>query len=1197
MKRHENKTNRFFRTITKALVSLTVFALISCNNLFSDRTEKNVNGQKARLIVTASATTVSRQAIDPILSLSDFSDFKLYATTTDLPENLETLTAIATGDSLEELNEPAIELESGTWHFALTASLDGVTFSGTNTKFEVSPASTNPISFTLTPEITGGGLEIKMTFPTEADKVHIKLARATGGTVVFEEDLTASSTKYPIVTASGKNTITFTRDISNTSERLTPGAYTLEYTFYDSEITEYLNTCEFIVNIAAGVTTSEKNLNISNLNEVYTISYEFKYYTYDGSTTVENSITEDELLAQNAGVVLPKKYFRKSNIELPVLNSYNGSADNVMSFEGWFDEADNLIESWDDIDPDSEDITLCAKWLAYNSEGNININTGLLNITATLPEKSYVNEGEITFGATLKSDDTDVSTDADIVWNAKLLYGGMDVNDYGSYYTFTAPTETTPAKMEITNCLDTAGTYQILVSAQYAGLTSCQTFTYEANAYKLVLENYNLTDSTSQANLENQINLAAKAGTPVELTITGVGSDGTDGTDGSLAYLIGKLSAIPAPIDLNISGITNITKVATGIFGASPELTNLALPQDVTEIGAQAFLNCSSIETITIPDSVTDIGFLAFPIMGSKLKKFILSGNSANPGYSALADGALLVKNETSELQFSAGNADLQTLDFSSDELVSIASVANYAFYNNSNLESITSFGSIKMINTMSFAACNNLTSVNLAGVTEICESAFSRNKKLTTVSNMGAVSIHNQAFAYSGLTSIVIPEGVEFIDDKYDEDEPESSEGCQVFYNDSDLRTVTIAPGFSGTLDGTSFERCDSLEQFIIADGSYGSNQKTKYYARAVGDVQGALLVKDFTDNEDITTISLVCASRVSNVTAIDFSESSLNDITKIEKKAFALDPNDEVHEKSKLQTITSFGNVITIEKNAFEYSTLTTISDFGSVLNIRGYAFSNTKLRSIPAFKDGMTLGDYPFNSTDISVYQFDSYNINADNSCLRTNASSSQIIINYEIDYNTPASITFISPNGGGPVLSGVNNVTEVIISQKANLPDLTYNSEDESVSISYSTNKIRVFSIVSNTIESISFTGSDSVIGDYQFCCLPADYEPFANLQTVDLSGVIAIGTHAFYRPDQNDITITLNSTDTNWYVTTDKSVWEGWINNYNSNTSFTIEDSLKVTVPDGSTLTETIKGIIAPSEAPNDSNKQYLFLKK
>ena len=308
-------------------------------------------------------------------------------------------------------------------------------------------------------------------------------------------------------------------------------------------------------------------------------------------------------------------------------------------------------------------------------------------------------------------------------------------------------------------------------------------------------------------------------------------------------------------------------------------------------------------------------------------------------------------------------------------------------------------------------------------------------------------------------------------------------------------------------------------------------------------------------------------------------------------------MDPNDEVHEKSKLQTITSFGNVITIEKNAFEYSTLTTISDFGSVLNIQGYAFSNTKLRSIPAFKDGMTLGDYPFNSTDISVYQFDSYNINADNSCLRTNASSSQIIINYEIDYNTPASITFISPNGGGPVLSGVNNVTEVIISQKANLPDLTYNSEDESVSISYSTNKIRVFSIVSNTIESISFTGSDSVIGDYQFCCLPADYEPFANLQTVDLSGVIAIGTYAFYRPDQNDITITLNSTDTNWYVTTDKSVWEGWINNYNSNTSFTIEDSLKVTVPDGSTLTETIKGIIAPSEAPNDSNKQYLFLKK
>ena len=362
MKRHENKTNRFFRIISEALVTLVVFTSIACNNIFSEKNVKIENGQKARLIITASAKTISREAVDPKLNLSDFSEFKFYASTNDLQTNLETLTPKATGKTLDELNEPAIELDAGLWNFALTASLGGVTFSGVNTKFEVSPDSINPISFTLTPDpnIDGGGLEIKLTFPTGANKVQIKLEPAAGGTAIFDEELTTSSTKYPIVTSGGKNSITFTRDIADPEERLAPGAYNLQYYFYDSDISDYLNNCEFIVNIAAGVTTRETELNISSLNDVYEITYDFKYYTYDGSASVVETITEEELLAQNASLVLPKKYFCKSDIKLPQLNNYSVSADSVMSFAGWYDTPNGRSRRIQKFPETDSDVSLYA---------------------------------------------------------------------------------------------------------------------------------------------------------------------------------------------------------------------------------------------------------------------------------------------------------------------------------------------------------------------------------------------------------------------------------------------------------------------------------------------------------------------------------------------------------------------------------------------------------------------------------------------------------------------------------------------------------------------------------------------------------------------------------------------------------------------------------------------------------------------
>lgn len=1182
MKKYEIKAHRFFSILSKPLAALTIFTIISCQNIFTEKKSYKDNNSKARIIVTASATTVSRNAINPTLNLSNFINFKLYASTSDLPENLESLTPIATGTTLDELNDPGVELDAGLWNFALSASLEDVTFSGVNTKFEVTPDSINPISFTLNPDIDGGGLRIKMTFPVNADKVHITLEPAEGGTAVFDEDLTASSSQYPIETSSGKNSILFTRDITDSSERLAPGTYNLIYSFYDSQIDEYLNSCEFTVNIAAGVTTWNIDLCVNHLNEVYTISYEFKYYTYESASSVEHTITESELLAQNASLVLPKKYFRKSSIELPVLNNYSLSADSIFIFAGWYDEDDNFVESWEDIDSASEDLTLYAKWISYKSEGNININNGLLNITANLPEKAYVNEGEVTFGATLISDDTDVSTDTDIIWDGKLLYGGMDVNDYGSYYTFTAPTETTPAKLEITNCLDTAGTYQILVTVQYKGITSCQTFNYAADCFGAKLENINFSNDSGKAAFENQITLAARAGTPVEIIITGEGSDGTDGTDGTLAYIIEKLSALPDKVDLDISGITGITKVAGGVFTGTPDIRKLSLPQSTTELATTALFYCANLEYITLPDTVSIIGMLAFPLARmSKLKKFIVTGNSTKKTCTAALNGTLFITNTYegdtltgSKIESSTPQSlsDITNLDFSTGELASVTEIGDYVFSNQETLEEINSFGNVKTIGMSTFSECTNLTSIDLSGITSIQKNAFNK----------------------TGLTAVTLPATITTLADG-------------VFYECKNLTSVTIDAKIASSITKSVFDRSDSITQFLIS-GSPDDGQTIKYTTLS----NGALLIKEAPDDNipGNTIKSVVCMAGAADITAIDFSASGLSDITVIEPYAFSLDPNDEEHLSSNFTTITSFGNITTLGENAFENSTLTTISDFGNLKDISYYAFAYSRLTTIPPFTDGMSIATYPFNYTNIDCYQFDSYNISADNNSLQTRDDiNTQLIINFNIDYaDAPEGVEFLSPNGGGPVLSGIKNATELVINKQSYLPDLTYvydedYPEESYISSDFSNHKVMVFRNIAYSVQSITFTNDGnnahgSIIGDFQFCSVGGYGEfTFANLQTVDLSGVAAIGAYAFYRPEefvQNDFEITLPD-NTNWYCTTDKSEWETWVENYRNKVAQTIDSSKILTVEAGSTLKDTIKSIIAPSAPPSSTNKKYLFL--
>ena len=116
----------------------------------------------------------------------------------------------------------------------------------------------------------------------------------------------------------------------------------------------------------------------------------------------------------------------------------------------------------------------------------------------------------------------------------------------------------------------------------------------------------------------------------------------------------------------------------------------------------------------------------------------------------------------------------------------SVTSIGICAFYKCSKLESVTIPSSVTSIGIYAFNSCSSLTSVDFADnskLTSIGDNAFENCSTLKSVAfaeNSKLASIGGSAFYDTGLTSIVIPEGVTTI-------------GEYVFGSCDALQTVTI--------------------------------------------------------------------------------------------------------------------------------------------------------------------------------------------------------------------------------------------------------------------------------------------------------------------------------------------------------------------------------------------------------------------
>ena len=428
----------------------------------------------------------------------------------------------------------------------------------------------------------------------------------------------------------------------------------------------------------------------------------------------------------------------------------------------------------------------------------------------------------------------------DITWNAKLLYGGKDINtteindETVTYYTFDAATATltpTVTTEGLNKLLATSGPYQLYVTAEYGDNV------YSSLVTLKIPDSYYYELSADEADLFTAVcSEIQNLKTTVTVKLTGTGDENTIGN---------LVSSINCSANLDFSE-TGITEIANGAFKAqsNSNLTNqkftaIKLPKNLVSIGEEAFYGCSGLTELIIPDTVTTIGMNAFydcsGITALELPESIETlGESALGGMYSLSSIEIPSKitevpkklffgdMRLTEIEFRgvvtsigdyafSGCSSLE--DFNLPETVT--SIGAYAFQTCISLSSITLPASLTVINNSAFYKCSQLESIKIpAAVETIGESAFYECTKLSEVrfaEGSSLSSIGNSAFKSTNLQSVSLPDSLETI-------------GNSAFYI-STLTSVSFGNSLKkigeSAFNSTKLETLDFPDSLVIIDNS----------------------------------------------------------------------------------------------------------------------------------------------------------------------------------------------------------------------------------------------------------------------------------------------------------------------------------------------------------------------------------------
>lgn len=287
------------------------------------------------------------------------------------------------------------------------------------------------------------------------------------------------------------------------------------------------------------------------------------------------------------------------------------------------------------------------------------------------------------------------------------------------------------------------------------------------------------------------------------------------------------------------------------------DIKSVVIPENITSIGYQAFMECNELESIEIPNSVTSIGSEAFKdclklktvTIGSGVTEIAPTAFYGCP-ITSLTNNSGVKPNIVYTSAAYKGEPNLVIKDF-------YTIIDNGAFQGRTELQSITIPDNIKEILGYAFEGCSNLSTVNFglgSKLTSIGPNAFQNCTGLTSINLPASVTeIDPAAFSGSGLTKISIPDNVTYID-------------SLIFSGCTNLRSVSIGTGVD-TIGNNAFNGCTSLTSITIP------NNVTVIYDSVFNGCSGLTSV---TIGEGITSIGQYAFRGCTSVTEYVFKRNT---------------------------------------------------------------------------------------------------------------------------------------------------------------------------------------------------------------------------------------------------------------------------------------------------------------------------------
>lgn len=299
-------------------------------------------------------------------------------------------------------------------------------------------------------------------------------------------------------------------------------------------------------------------------------------------------------------------------------------------------------------------------------------------------------------------------------------------------------------------------------------------------------------------------------------------------------YACKNLAAISLPM-----GLTEIGKWA---FRECTALKEIDIPESVTSIGEDAFACCTGLKQITIPGNVMELGEglfygcsnLTTVLCGDDNRVYhaenncILKGTTVVAGCvgSQIPDGVTEIGGRAF-----AGRENLKEIVFPS----SLISIGKDAFAGCSSLKEIIIPENVESIEQGAFFECG-ITSLKVTeentifrsegncilkgntlylgcessripdGITRIGEEAFRGCQNLKAIEIPDSVrELSEGAFSRTGLTNVILPDGLQFI-------------GDTAFFSCTELENVSI-PDSVESIGNAAFRFCEKLKEIRLGD------------------------------------------------------------------------------------------------------------------------------------------------------------------------------------------------------------------------------------------------------------------------------------------------------------------------------------------------------------------------------------------